>query len=218
MKGEIEVRDASNESLVVFSTSVPNATDNFGGMPPKLCTFFGWISPVRNLIFGGDPPNLLSTTNLIQAILILLPLKEQNQGDTPIEGNNVGTECLYKPRENQSAFDTYMRIEKFPEGIRKYITHQTEVLPDVQSSETKLNEIAIGFVDDDHYVQVHLSPDHPIPPVSRMWYEQSDICNVTHLYSRYQARVDAFQQLPGVENVATTDTVILMTDENAPFT
>ncbi|CAL2274424.1 unnamed protein product [Prunus armeniaca] len=329
MNGEIEVRDASNESLVVFSTSVPNATDNFGGMPPKLCTFFGWISPVRNLIFGGDPPNLLPTTNLIQAILILLPLKEQNiqailillplkeqnQGDAPTEGNNVGIEC---PRENQSAFDTYMHIEKFPKGIRKYITHQTEVLPDgncgyraiamamrfghnewrrvrkdllqqlhdmsfvfkkcirehkryneieralnyfddgfapffcwmtmpdmghiiatrynvvlillsmrqcltflpfsVQSSETKLNEIAIGFVDDDHYVQVHLSPDHPIPPVSRMWHEQSDICNVTHLYSRYQARVDAFQQLPGVENVATTDTVILMTDENAPVT
>ncbi|CAL2248000.1 unnamed protein product [Prunus armeniaca] len=54
----------------------------------------------------------------------------------------------------------------------------------VQSSETKLHEIAIGFVDDDHYVQVHLSPDHPIPPISRMWHEQSDIRNVTHLYSR----------------------------------
>ncbi|CAL2277486.1 unnamed protein product [Prunus armeniaca] len=86
----------------------------------------------------------------------------------------------------------------------------------VQSSETKPREIAIGFVDDDHYV--HLSPDHHIPLVSRMWHEQSDICNVTHLYSRYQVRVDAFQQLPGVENVATTDTVILMTDENAPVT
>ncbi|CAL2254902.1 unnamed protein product [Prunus armeniaca] len=63
-----------------------------------------------------------------------------------------------------------------------------------------------------------LLPDHPIPPVSRMWHEQSDICNVTHLYSRYQARVDAFQQLSGVENVATIDTVILMTDENTPVT
>ncbi|CAL9011242.1 unnamed protein product [Prunus brigantina] len=85
-------------------------------------------------------------------------------------------------------------------------------------SETRLREIAIGFVDNNHYVQVHLSPDHYIPPVSRMWHEQSDICNVTHLYSRYQARVDAFQQLPRVENVATTNTVILMTDENAPIT
>ncbi|KAI5344150.1 hypothetical protein L3X38_012027 [Prunus dulcis] len=88
----------------------------------------------------------------------------------------------------------------------------------VQLSETELCEIAIGFVDDDHYVQVHLSPDLPIPPVSRMWHEQSDICNVTHLYLRYQAHVDAFQQLPGVENVDTTDTVILMTNENAPIT
>ncbi|KAL6272113.1 hypothetical protein ACE6H2_022805 [Prunus campanulata] len=44
------------------------------------------------------------------------------------------------------------------------------------------------------------------------------VLQVTHLYSRYQARVDAFQQLPGVENVATTDTVILMTDKNAPTT
>ncbi|CAL2267010.1 unnamed protein product [Prunus armeniaca] len=144
---------------------------------------------------------------------------------------------LYKPRENQSAFDTYMHIEKFLEGIRKYIIHQTEVLLDgncgyriiamamgfdhnewrrkcirehkryneieralnyfgdgfapffywmtmpdmghiiatcynvvlillsmrqcltflpfsVQSSETKLREIAIGFVDDDHYVHI----------------------------------------------------------------
>ncbi|ONI18807.1 hypothetical protein PRUPE_3G240700 [Prunus persica] len=88
----------------------------------------------------------------------------------------------------------------------------------VQSSETKLHGIAIGLVDDDHYVQVHLSPDHPIQPLSRMWHEQSDICNVTHLYSRYQECVDAFQQLQGVENVATTDTVILMTNENAPTT
>ncbi|CAL9012509.1 unnamed protein product, partial [Prunus brigantina] len=51
-----------------------------------------------------------------------------------------------------------------------------------QSSETKLHEIAISFVDDDHYVRmnlfVHLSPDHPIPPISRMWHEQSDICNL----------------------------------------
>ncbi|CAL2240013.1 unnamed protein product [Prunus armeniaca] len=82
-----------------------------------------------------------------------------------------------------------------------------------QSSETKLRKIAIGFVDDDHYVHVHLSPDHPIPPVSRTWREQSDKCDVTHLYSRYHVRVDAFQQLPGVENVATTDAVILMTEE-----
>ncbi|CAL2263067.1 unnamed protein product [Prunus armeniaca] len=287
MKGEIEVRDASNESLVVFSTSVPNATDNFGGMPPKLCTFFGWISPVRNLIFGGDPPNLLPTTNLIQAILILLPLKEQNQGDAPTEGNNVGTECtevlpdgncgyraiamamrfghnewhrvrkdllqqlhdmsfVFKKciREHKRYNEIERALNYFDDGFAPFFCWMT--MPDmghiiatrynvvlillsmrqcltflpfsVQSSETKLNEIAIGFVDDDHYVQVHLSPDHPIPPVSRMWHEQSDICNVTHLYSRYQARVDAFQQLPGVENVATTDTVILMTDENAPVT
>ncbi|CAL2233998.1 unnamed protein product [Prunus armeniaca] len=81
-----------------------------------------------------------------------------------------------------------------------------------------LKGVNIGDVDDWKLEVVHLSPDHPIPPVSRMWHEQSDICNVTHLYSRYQARVDAFQQLPGVENVATIDTVILMTDENAPIT
>ncbi|CAL8140249.1 unnamed protein product [Prunus armeniaca] len=86
----------------------------------------------------------------------------------------------------------------------------------VQSRETKLHEIGIGFVDDDHYVHVYLSLDHPIPPVCGIWHEQSDICNVTHLYSRYQAFVNEFQQLPGVENVATTDTAILMTDENAP--
>ncbi|CAL2249778.1 unnamed protein product [Prunus armeniaca] len=42
---------------------------------------------------------------------------------------------------------------------------------------------------------VYLSPYHSIPPVSRMWHEQSDICNVTYLYSRYQEHVDAFQQL-----------------------
>ncbi|CAL2232966.1 unnamed protein product [Prunus armeniaca] len=74
------------------------------------------------------------------------------------------------------------------------------------------------LTEEENALLVHLSPDHPIPLVSRMWHEQSDICNVTHLYSRYQARVDAFQQLPGVENVATIDTVILMTDENAPVT
>ncbi|CAL2265286.1 unnamed protein product [Prunus armeniaca] len=74
-----------------MSTSVPNATGKFGWMPPKRCTIFGRVRPVSNVIFGGDPPNLLPTTNLIQAILILLPLKEQKQGDAPTEGNNVGT-------------------------------------------------------------------------------------------------------------------------------
>ncbi|CAL8140267.1 unnamed protein product [Prunus armeniaca] len=58
----------------------------------------------------------------------------------------------------------------------------------------------------------------PLLKETIIWHEQSDICNVTHLYSRCQAFVNAFQQLPGVENVATTDMVILMTDENAPTT
>ncbi|CAL8164211.1 unnamed protein product [Prunus armeniaca] len=51
---------------------------------------------------------------------------------------------LYKPRENQSAFDTYMHIEKFPKGIRKYIIHQTEVLPDGNCG-YRIRTMAIGF-------------------------------------------------------------------------
>ncbi|CAL8082765.1 unnamed protein product [Prunus armeniaca] len=100
MKGEIEVRDALNESLVVLSTSVPNATDNFGGMPPKHCTVFGWISPVRNLIFGGDPRKMERSSVVYYKTFT----REQNQGDAPTEGNNVGTECVM---DYSDQFTTY---------------------------------------------------------------------------------------------------------------
>ncbi|CAL2256938.1 unnamed protein product [Prunus armeniaca] len=59
----------------------------------------------------------------------------------------------------------------------------------VKSRDTNLCEIGIGFVDDDHYILVHLSSSHPMLLVSRMWHEQSDTCNVTHLYSRYEGSI-----------------------------
>ena len=64
----------------------------FSAIQPKFIYFFS---------------NLLPTTNLIQAILILLPLKEQKQGDAPIEGNNVGTECVM---DYSDQFTTYSVI------------------------------------------------------------------------------------------------------------
>ncbi|CAL2246335.1 unnamed protein product [Prunus armeniaca] len=160
----------------------------------------------------------------MQTILILLPLKEQKQGDAPTEGNNVRTECVMDYSDQFTTYSIFngrnalLRWARAQGKMNNIVIVIKRSDYEVQSSEIRPREIAIGFVDNDHYVQVHLFPDHPIPPVSKMWHEQSDICNVTHLYSRYQARVDAFQQLPRVENVANTDTVILMTDENAPIT
>ncbi|CAL9018152.1 unnamed protein product, partial [Prunus brigantina] len=213
----------------------------------------------------------------IQVILILLPLKEQKQGDAPTEGNNVGTECVMDYSDQFTTYSIFnsrdallrwaheqgklnniviviKRSDYGGEGKRRphvilacerngnykscKSSETTDIRSDAIREHKRYNEIerALNYFDDgfapffcwmtmpdmEHIIatcyNVHLSPDHPIPPVSRMWHEQSDICNVTHLYSRYQARVDAFQQLPGVENVATTDTVILMTDENAPVT
>ncbi|CAL2253046.1 unnamed protein product [Prunus armeniaca] len=40
----------------------------------------------------------------MQAILTLLPLKEQKQGDAPTEGNNVETECVM---DYNDQFTTY---------------------------------------------------------------------------------------------------------------
>ena len=66
------------------------------------------------LSFSGNEPkyiyffsNLLSTTNIMQAILNLFLLKEQKQGDIAIEGNNVGTECVM---DYSNQFTTYSVI------------------------------------------------------------------------------------------------------------
>ncbi|CAL9004463.1 unnamed protein product [Prunus brigantina] len=137
----------------------------------------------------------------MQAILILLLLKEQKQGDAPTEGNNVRTECVI---DYSDQFTTYLiiiclksflifngrdallrwapaqgkinnivivikRSDYEGEGKRRprvifacersgnYKSCKSSETIDI--SETKLREIAIGFVDGDHYVQVHLSPD-----------------------------------------------------------
>ncbi|CAL8115639.1 unnamed protein product [Prunus armeniaca] len=114
--------------------------------------------------------------------------------------SSVFKKCI---REHKRYNEIERALNYFGDGFAPFFCWMTmpdmgHIIATFQSSETKLREIAIGFVDDDHYVQVHLSPDHPIPPVSKMWHEQSDTCNVTHLYSRYQACVYATNhpQLP----------------------
>ncbi|CAL2259328.1 unnamed protein product [Prunus armeniaca] len=81
-------------------------------------------------------------------------------------------------REHKRYNEIERALNYFDDGFAPFFCWMTmpdmgHIIATFQSSETKLNEIAIGFVDDDHYVQVHLSPDHPIPPVSRMWHEAS---------------------------------------------
>ncbi|XP_008222092.1 PREDICTED: uncharacterized protein LOC103322015 [Prunus mume] len=116
-------------------------------------------------------------------------------------------------------------VELRKEGVEMEMTQQGGILASLHVRPIMVERVIAGQLEDpvlcrirgevengtwkDYTIRgdgalVHLSPDHPIPPVSRMWHEQSDICNATHLYSTYQARVDAFQQLLGVENVATT--------------
>ncbi|BBG96621.1 Myzus persicae-induced lipase 1 [Prunus dulcis] len=73
---------------------------------------------------------------------------------------------LYTPRENQSAFDTYMHIEKFPEGIRKYITDQTEVLPHGNCGYRAIaTTMEFGH---NEWRRVHLPPYHHIPSRDRL--------------------------------------------------
>ncbi|CAL9022150.1 unnamed protein product [Prunus brigantina] len=49
----------------------------------------------------------------MQAILILLPLKEQKQGDAPTEGNNVGTECVMDYSDQFTTYSIIICLKSF---------------------------------------------------------------------------------------------------------
>ncbi|KAF7153704.1 hypothetical protein RHSIM_Rhsim01G0176400 [Rhododendron simsii] len=67
--------------------------------------------------------------------------------------------------------------------------------------------IALGHVNGDHFVTIHLQPNSPIPPIARNWY--------IHHYSfadgwetQYSNQIEEFKNIVGNE-VATTDIIEL---------
>ncbi|XP_057511320.1 protein NLP6-like isoform X2 [Actinidia eriantha] len=68
-------------------------------------------------------------------------------------------------------------------------------------------EITIGFVNNNHFVEVFLFPDHPVPPVARLWTQYRHQC-AEGWYTIYNHRIQHFKKLVD-SNVATTDVISL---------
>ncbi|XP_057511836.1 protein NLP7-like isoform X3 [Actinidia eriantha] len=68
-------------------------------------------------------------------------------------------------------------------------------------------EIAIGFVNDNHFVEVFLLPNHPVPPVVSSWKRYRSSC-AQGWDTTYNGRIQQFRELVG-SNVATTDVISL---------
>ncbi|XP_057511590.1 protein NLP6-like [Actinidia eriantha] len=68
-------------------------------------------------------------------------------------------------------------------------------------------EIAIGFVNNNHFVEVFLLPNHPVPPVVSSWKRYRSPC-AQGWDATYNGRIQQFSELVG-SNVATTDVISL---------
>ena len=119
MKSETEVRKASNKVVqhtsterdMKFRCSATELLDLIRLITTEPSSIFRWCITEFYLHFQWQQTEiflffnkLLSTTNLMQVILTLLPLKEQRQDDATTEGNNVGTKCVM---DYSDQFTTY---------------------------------------------------------------------------------------------------------------
>ncbi|XP_057511336.1 uncharacterized protein LOC130793585 isoform X2 [Actinidia eriantha] len=68
-------------------------------------------------------------------------------------------------------------------------------------------EITIGFVNNHHFVEVFLLPDHPVPPVASSWTRYRYQC-AQGWDTAYNRRIQHFRELVDY-NVATTDAISL---------
>ncbi|KAJ4715725.1 Ethylene-responsive transcription factor [Melia azedarach] len=72
-------------------------------------------------------------------------------------------------------------------------------------------EIAIGFVNDNHFVEVFLLPGHPVPPIATNWYNFCHSC-AKGWENVYISRIERFKNIIG-NDVATNE--IIDTDSNS---
>ncbi|GMP81535.1 hypothetical protein CsSME_00036211 [Camellia sinensis var. sinensis] len=66
------------------------------------------------------------------------------------------------------------------------------------------HEIAIGFVNGNHFVQVFLEAGHPVPSIAMFWQVQHHPC-ASERENAYVSRIQKFQDNIG-PNVATRET------------
>ncbi|PSS11213.1 hypothetical protein CEY00_Acc15555 [Actinidia chinensis var. chinensis] len=66
-------------------------------------------------------------------------------------------------------------------------------------------EITIGFVNNNHFVEVFLFPGHPVPPVAGLWMQYRSPC-AQGWDTAYNLRIQHFRKLVD-SNVATTDVI-----------
>ncbi|KAJ4715736.1 FAR1-related sequence [Melia azedarach] len=67
-------------------------------------------------------------------------------------------------------------------------------------------DIAIGYVNNNHFVEVFLSLDHPVPPITTTWYKFCHAC-AEGWETVYTSRIEHFREVIG-NNVATDEIII----------
>ncbi|KAL7221829.1 hypothetical protein ACSBR1_023717 [Camellia fascicularis] len=83
-------------------------------------------------------------------------------------------------------------------------------LRSIPTSVASRKEICIGFVNNNHFVQLILEPGHPIPPIATNWRRYHDPCAIAWEVA-YSSRVQHFKSLISLD-VATIETVDLDED------
>ncbi|XP_040374064.1 uncharacterized protein LOC112197200 [Rosa chinensis] len=83
--------------------------------------------------------------------------------------------------------------------------------------EANLREIGLGFVNNDHFVQICLLPGHPLPPVTPNWIYHADD-KAKSLYLKYQDRFQQYDQLPHPERVTNISSETVQLDDDNELT
>ncbi|KAJ4715739.1 MYB transcription factor [Melia azedarach] len=65
--------------------------------------------------------------------------------------------------------------------------------------------IAVGFINNNHFVEVFLLPDHPVPPIATNWHKFRDPC-ASEWENEYISRIKHFKEIIG-SDVATNEII-----------
>ncbi|KAL6129673.1 hypothetical protein ACLB2K_073022 [Fragaria x ananassa] len=79
--------------------------------------------------------------------------------------------------------------------------------------EANLLEIGLGFVNDNHFVQICLLSGHPLPPVTPDWIYHADD-KAKSLYMKYQDRFQHYDRLPHPERVTNMSLETVQVDDD----
>ncbi|GMP83360.1 hypothetical protein CsSME_00037303 [Camellia sinensis var. sinensis] len=105
-------------------------------------------------------------------------------------------------------------ISSFYQVVLVYLSMQQCLtflpLRSIPTSVASYKEICIGFVNNNHFVQLILEPGHPIPPIATNWWRYHDPCAASWEVA-YSSRVQHFKSLISLD-VATIETVDLDKD------